>query len=91
MPRKFEFTTKTPTPLSATIRKARVQRKLSLQELATEVGVSRQGAHHWESGRAKPKAENLHRLADALEIKVEDLAAIAIRRRRERPLVAAGR
>lgn len=56
---------------SGEARAKRLQLRLTLQEVATVVGVSTSTVHGWESGRSTPRGANALRLADALGIKVK--------------------
>lgn len=51
------------------IRQARIDKKLTQQELANCVGVIRQTIAEYESGRIKPSAEVLLKIMSVLDIK----------------------
>lgn len=46
---------------------------LSQDELAEQLGVSRQAVSKWESGQAMPEVDKLVKLADAFGLQVDDL------------------
>jgi transcriptional regulator with XRE-family HTH domain len=61
--------TSSTTPLGAYIRKAREAAGLTLRQLAEAAGIDHGYLAHIEAGeRAKPGADVLQRLADALEL-----------------------
>jgi transcriptional regulator with XRE-family HTH domain len=49
----------------------------SLQEIADEAGISYDTLWAWSNGRRNPTAENLHRLADAIERRSDRLRKLA--------------
>ena len=51
----------------------RKNKKLSQEELAEKIGVSRQSIYAWESGKSVPDIENMSKLCQILEIKTSDL------------------
>lgn len=55
------------------ISELRNERKISQNQLATAMGVSRQAVSKWENGQSTPDAMNLIRLADVLNSDVEYL------------------
>jgi transcriptional regulator with XRE-family HTH domain len=55
------------------IRTARLDRGLTQDQLASEVGVSRSAVAQWETSRTGQVTENLSRIAQALEVSVEYL------------------
>jgi transcriptional regulator with XRE-family HTH domain len=63
----------TPHDIGTRIRAARRDRKLTQDDLAELVGVSRSAVAQWETGRAGQVTGNLSRIAGALEINVEYL------------------
>lgn len=66
-----------PGQLAMELRMLREQRRLSVEELANLVGVSRQSVWYWENGRSTPGAANLTRLEEALEASLLGLDAAA--------------
>lgn len=67
------------TPLSAALRRLRVERNLSQQKVADAVGVKRPTVAQWESGRFPPSADKVHLLDATLEAGGElvDLAGLS--------------
>ncbi len=51
----------------------RKMKKLSQEELAEQVGVSRQTLSKWETGESLPDIEKAKTLADFLEVTLDDL------------------
>ena len=49
-------------------------RKLSQEELAEKVGVSRQALAKWETGETVPDLEKCRRLAELFDVSLDDLA-----------------
>jgi len=56
------------------IRKARQEKGMSQEKLASLVGVATQTIHRWESGKRSPRAEELAALASALNTTVAYLS-----------------
>lgn len=52
----------------------REQKGLTQEELANAVGVARQTVAKWESGASTPDLEKSRRLADALDVSLDELA-----------------
>lgn len=50
------------------IRKARERKRLTQEELAEQMGVSRQAVSKWEADKARPAASKLAALSEALEL-----------------------
>jgi transcriptional regulator with XRE-family HTH domain len=50
-----------------------ITRNLSRKELAELVGVTRDCVSKWENGARRPRADTLHRLAEALQVTVDEL------------------
>ena len=63
----------TESQLPKNVTKYRKNKGLSQEKLAELMGVSRQAVTKWESGISNPSSDNLIRLAELLEIKVETL------------------
>lgn len=59
--------------LGEQIAQLRKQRKMSQEELATAMEVSRQAVSKWENGLSNPDTENLIRLAKILEVDMNTL------------------
>lgn len=58
-------------PLVAELRKARLQRGLTLFDLAQHMPVNLQMLSSWETGRTKPTLGSLRRWLDALNLDVQ--------------------
>lgn len=56
-----------------TIRVARTRKGLTQRELADRVGVSQEQIHRWETGRLTPRLEAATKIADALDVTLDDL------------------
>ncbi len=63
--------------LSHYLRNARLQRGLSVAELAERVGVSAASIYFWETDRVKPRDANLSALCRALKLPVRATREIA--------------
>ncbi len=59
--------------LGANIQKFRQLKNWSVQELADEMGIGKQGIYKWEAEETKPGQESLTALAKALGVTVNDL------------------
>ena len=59
--------------IGANIRRARVRRKLTQDDLAQTVHTTRQTISNYETGRSRPDVETLQRLADALGVELTEL------------------
>ena len=55
------------------IRKKREEKGLSQETLAQVLNVTRQTVSSWETGRTEPDLDTLHRIAQVLEVTVEEL------------------
>ncbi|MBQ8641704.1 MAG: helix-turn-helix domain-containing protein [Clostridia bacterium] len=55
------------------IRKHREARRVSQEEMAQALNVTRQTISSWETGRTEPDLDTLHRIAQYLEVTVEEL------------------
>lgn len=55
------------------IRSARLARGLTLAEVGTALGVTRQYVYAWEAGRRNPGPKHLAKLAEVLGLQVTDL------------------
>ena len=58
---------------SEKVRKLRIRKGLSQEELAEKLDVSRQTVSKWEKGLSVPDADLLVKLADVLEVSVAEL------------------
>jgi len=63
--------------LSKHLRNARIERGLSVAEVAERVGVSGPCVYFWEMGRTRPRAENLSALCKVLKLPIKATKAIA--------------
>ncbi len=59
------------------IRQARVKRKLSVTEVAEQVGVTEAAVYLWETDRNRPRDANLSALCKALKLPVRATKAMA--------------
>ena len=55
------------------IARLRIERDLTQAQLAEIIGVHRNMVYGWETGKFKPRGENLLKLADALNCDARDL------------------
>jgi transcriptional regulator with XRE-family HTH domain len=63
--------------LAQAIRRLRAERGLSQEQLGLEAGIHPTWISHIESGRINPKWGNVQRIADVLEVRLSELAAMA--------------
>jgi transcriptional regulator with XRE-family HTH domain len=63
----------TPGEIGERIRVARQERRITQEELASAVGVSRSAVAQWETGRSGQVTGNLARIAQVLGVGVEFL------------------
>lgn len=61
--------------MNGNLKKLREQRVLSLSDLAQISGVNRITINRIENGKQKPMPRTIRRLAEALEVEVEELAS----------------
>lgn len=59
-------------------------RGLSQQQLAKKIGCTQPQVSDWLSGKIPPKAQNLTKLAEAMDMAEEDLARLLTIRRKSR-------
>lgn len=83
------------TTLSANLQRIRSAKSLTQGELADRAGLSRVGYRNIESGASEPRVENLRRIAQALDVKLEDLLTpvrtlTAVRFRAEKKMTTRG-
>src|SRR4051794_7616528 len=62
-----------PSPLGANLRRLRSARNLSQTQLAESSGLSREGYRRIEEGTVEPRADSLMRIAEALEVRLDEL------------------
>ena len=55
------------------IKQYREQKDMTQEALADRLSVTRQAVSNWECGKTQPDIETLHRIADVLDITVEEL------------------
>ena len=55
------------------IKKTRLEKGLTQQQLADAIGVKQQHIQRWESGKFKPKTDKLVLIAKALNCEITDL------------------
>lgn len=60
-------------PVSEILKARRLERKLSQEFVAEQLGVSRQAVSKWESGSSLPSTANLLALAKLLQIPADEL------------------
>lgn len=60
--------------MSGNLKKLREQRVLSLTDLAQKSGVNRITIHRIENGKQKAMPRTLRKLAEALQVSVEELS-----------------
>ena len=59
--------------LSENLKKIRKDNNLSQEQLAEELGVSRQAISKWESGIAYPEMDKIIQLCNKFELNIDDL------------------
>jgi len=59
--------------IRSTIQAARLAHGLTLAEVGTALGVTRQYVYAWESGRRNPGRKHLAKLAEVLGLQLSDL------------------
>ena len=60
------------------LRDARIKRRLSVAEVAEQVGVSTASIYFWENDRVRPRDANLTALCKALKLPVRATKAMAV-------------
>ena len=63
--------------LSKHLRNTRIERGLSVAQVAERVGVSGPCVYFWEMGRTRPRAENLSALCKVLKLPIKATKAMA--------------
>jgi DNA-binding XRE family transcriptional regulator len=78
---RLKFGRVSPLPrkpsLSQHLRNARVERGLSVAEVAEQVGVSSSSIYFWETDHCRPRDENLSALCKVLKLPVRATRAMA--------------
>ena len=59
--------------VSKNLKKIRTEKKLTQDALAEKLHVTRQAISNWENDKTKPDIESLERLAEVLEVDIEEL------------------
>lgn len=54
------------------LRELRIERKMTQQDIAERLGISRVAVTKWETGEALPRAEMLPKIAKLLRCKIDD-------------------
>ena len=62
--------------LGTQIQSYRKRAHLSQEQLAEQLGVSRQAVTKWESGQSAPSTKNLAQLAGILNVSLDELAEL---------------
>jgi transcriptional regulator with XRE-family HTH domain len=60
-------------PIKDNIKRIRLLRSLSVQQLADKMSIGKQSIYDWEAGKYEPGPENLDELAKALDVKKMEL------------------
>lgn len=55
------------------IKRFRTQRHMTQDELAQQLNVTRQAVSNWETGKTQPDIETLHKIAQILDVTMEEL------------------
>lgn len=55
------------------LKELRLEKGLTQQQIADEIGVNRGSYSNWEKGKREPSFENLIKLADLLEVSLDSL------------------
>jgi len=63
--------------LSRYLRDARIERGLSVADLAERVGVSQASVYFWEGDRSRPREANLNALCKVLKLPIRKAREIA--------------
>ena len=59
--------------IAKNIKKFRELKNISQSELAEKLNVTRQAVSNWETGKTQPDIDTLHKIADMLEISIDEL------------------
>lgn len=60
--------------MGKTIRELREERKLTREQVAAHVGVSKQAVYWWEHDKRMPLASQLRALAQLFDVSMDDIA-----------------
>ncbi len=55
------------------IKRFREEKKLTQDEVAEKLSVTRQAVSNWECGKTEPDIDTLHKLAEAFEVSIEEI------------------
>ena len=55
------------------IRRFRNEKNMTQDQLAEKLGVTRQAVSNWENGKTQPEVETVGKIAEVLEVTLEDL------------------
>ena len=55
------------------IRAARLEKKLTQQQVADELKIDRSAIAHYENGKSKPHFDNVRKICEILDLTYEDL------------------
>ena len=55
------------------IKKYRVSKNMSQEDLAEHLNVTRQAVSNWETGKTQPDIETLHNISMILDVSIEEL------------------
>jgi DNA-binding XRE family transcriptional regulator len=73
----MEFTLPRKPNFASYLRDARIKRRLSVAEVAEQVGVTTASIYFWERDHCRPRAENLSALCKALKLPVRAMREMA--------------
>lgn len=62
--------------LGEALRAARLKRLMTAQELGARIGVDQRVISRWENDKARPRLSSLRKIADALGLSYDELAAL---------------
>jgi DNA-binding XRE family transcriptional regulator len=74
---KLEIKLPRKPSLSRHLRNARIERGLSVAFVAEQVGVTKPCVYFWETGRTKPRGQNMSALCKVLKLPVKATKAMA--------------
>ena len=70
-----------PKPATNPLAQLRVERRMTMQEVADQIGVTRQAVSHWETGQHEPTVKYADAYAKAIGVDIADvIAALAASR-----------
>lgn len=77
--------------MNDTLRQLRINKKMTQEELAERLDVSRQTIAKWESGESVPDIMRCTHLAEIFDLEIEDIASVFIRRPVEKHFAPKGK